>query len=72
MPKKKTDNKTVKLYDLPKGTKIYEELSDGSTYFIFDHIDGMYSYNKTEKGGIIHIKAFAELVKHEDGYKLVE
>src|SRR3990167_1113710 len=51
--------KTMKLYDLEqkKGIKIYADLSDGSSYLLFDHIDGMYSYSKTEKGEVVHLSA---------------
>lgn len=63
----------MKLYELPRndeeGTKIYEKCSDGSSFFRFHHIDGMYSYCKTEMGGILHINASTELEQHEDGYK---
>lgn len=60
------------LYDIPEGSKIYCDLSDGSTFVIFDHIDGMYSYCKTEKGGITHLSGGTPLVKHEDGYKIAD
>lgn len=51
----------MRLLDLPRseeGTKIYARgISDGSTFILFYHIDGMYSYCKTEKGGVIHLSA---------------
>lgn len=59
----------MKLYDIPKGSKIYESCSDGSEYFIYDHEDGMYSYCITEKGAIVHLGMCQPLVKFEDGYK---
>lgn len=66
--------KTMKLYEIPKDSKIIlnkdQECSDGSKYIIFHHLDGMYSYCKTEKGGIIHLHCGAELKKVKDGYKL--
>ena len=69
---------TVKhLMDLPRnkeGIKIYVtdggHISDGSEYINFYHIDGMYSYCKTEKGGYIHLSAMKPIKKWEDGYKL--
>ena len=61
----------MKLYDIPEQSKIYEECSDDSTYLIFHHIDGMYSYCKSEKGGVMHIGASQELSKYKDGYKLI-
>jgi len=58
----------MKLYDLKKGAKIKCECSDNSNFIIFDHVDGMYSYNTTEKGGVIHINNCAELKKEKDYY----
>lgn len=49
--------KTKQLYDLPrneKGIKIYVECSDGSEYINFFHIDGMYSYCKSEKDNVTY------------------
>lgn len=62
----------IKLYNAPRNTKIYCTCSDGSNYLIFKHIDGMFSFCETEKGGIIHLGATSELEPFEDGYKLVE
>lgn len=62
----------MKLHEIPEKSKIYCEASDGSTYVIYDHPDGMYSYCPTEKGGVVHIALMAELEKHEDGYKFKE
>lgn len=66
--------KTYKLYELPRGQNIKiddVECSDGSTYIIFHHIDGMYSYCTTEKGGVIHVSASTELVKvNNNTYKV--
>jgi len=60
----------MKLYDIPRGSKIYEKCSDGSDWFIFDHLDGAYSFCKTEEGAIVHLSAAAPLKKYKDGYKL--
>ncbi|HCX24378.1 MAG TPA: hypothetical protein DHN29_20830 [Cytophagales bacterium] len=60
----------MKLYEIPKESKIYVESSDGSKFIIFYHIDGMYSYCETEKGAVVHLSASAELARHEDGYKI--
>ena len=66
----------MKLYELPrdKGIKIKltddQVCSDGSTYIIFGHIDGMYSYCETEKGGVIHLSASAPIIKVGDYYEI--
>ena len=60
----------MKLYEIPKKSKIYCECEDKSNFIIFEHLDGFYSYCKTEKGGIVHLGACQELVKFNDGFKL--
>lgn len=61
---------SLKLWDIPKGSKVYCEVSDGSSYLIFHHIDGMYSLCTSENGGICHLKASTPLVLEKDGYKI--
>ncbi len=58
----------MKLYDIPKGSKIKVEVSDGSKFIIFDHLDGLYSYCKTEKGDVVHLARKTPLKKEEDYY----
>lgn len=64
------------LHELPRddevGTKIYCEASDGSEYVLFHHVDGMYSYCKTEKGATVHLSVMTSLEPFEDGYKIAE
>lgn len=62
----------MKLYEAPNKSKIYETVSDGSKYFIYDHPDGMYGYCVSEKGAIIHLGITTELVKYKDGYKIAK
>lgn len=64
----------MKLYELPResNAKIMVEVSDGSSYVIFDHIDGMYSYCATEKGGVVHLSASTPLKKVGDHYEIEE
>lgn len=67
----------MKLYEIPKGSRIKAETSDENgklgDFIIFDHIDGMYSYcwteGKPEK--ICHLGASTELKKVDDYYELV-
>ena len=60
----------IKLYEIPRDSKIYDSVSDGSSYFIFRRLDGMYSYCLSEKGEVCHLSASQELVKFKDGYKI--
>jgi len=61
----------MELQDIPEKSKIYTEVSDGSSYIIFHHLDGMYSYCETEKGGYINLKFNTPLEKYKDGYKIL-
>lgn len=70
-------NTVDKLLDLPRskqGIKIYledgGEISDGSAYINFHHIDGLYSYCTTEKGGYIHLHAMTPIHQYKDGYQV--
>ena len=60
----------MKLYEIPRESKIYTPVSDGSKYFIFHKLDGAYSYCVSEKGGVCHLGANTDLEPFEDGYKL--
>ena len=62
----------MKLYEIPKGSRIKEPCSDNSDYIIFHHLDGMYSYCTTEKGGVIHLSANLPVKKIEDYYVITE
>lgn len=67
--------KIIKLYDLigQRGIKIVTDgISDGSKFITFDHLDGMYSYCTTEKGGVIHLSASTPLIKVEDHYEIYD
>lgn len=60
----------LKLLDIPPGSKIFCEVSDGSKYIIYDHPDGMYSYCKTEKGGVVHLGLSQPLKEVEGGFEI--
>lgn len=58
------------LLDIPRQSKIVCECDDGSSYLIYDHPDGMYSYCITEKGNITHLGLMQPLKKVGDHYEL--
>ena len=51
------------LYDVPRNTWV--KLEDGTRFF-FDHVDGMYSYCKTEEGQVFHPAAWTEVTIDEN------
>jgi len=61
----------MKLYEIPVQSKILVNVTDNSSYVIFHHIDGAYSYCVTEKNNVVHLSANTELVEIEEYvYKL--
>ena len=62
----------MRLHDAKRGTKIYCDCSDGSSWVKFNRVDGMYSNCTTEKGGTVHPAAFMELTEHLDGWKFTQ
>jgi len=64
----------MKLYEIPNKSKIYldegQSASDGSSYLIYDHPDGMYSYCITENKNVAHLFIGTEVEVFEDGYKI--
>lgn len=61
---------TLPLYDLPRNTKIHVELEDGSSYIMFHHLDGMYSYCTTEKGNVTHLSVLTPITCKDKQYSL--
>ena len=59
----------MKLHQIKLPAKIYEKVSDGSKFFTVDHLDGLYSYCESEKGGVCHLHVMEELEPYKDGYK---
>jgi hypothetical protein len=47
----------MKLYDVPRNTRIKVE----DLELDFHHIDGMYSYCKTDDGEVVHLAAWTEV-----------
>ena len=60
----------MKLYEIQLPARVFVTASDGSTYIDVDHLDGMYSFCRTEKGAIVHLAASADLVPTAEGYVL--
>lgn len=61
----------IKLHEIKKGSKIRLETEDkGMETFIFDHIDGMYSYcySESDKKRIIHLSVSTPLIKKGNYY----
>lgn len=65
--------KMIKLYEIPRNSKIYILNSNSKKYtvFIFKKIDGAYSYCTNSKGTILHLSASTPLEEYEDGYKII-
>lgn len=61
--------KNMKLHQIKLPAKIYEKVSDGSKFFTVDHLDGLYYYCESEKGGVCHLHVMEELEPYKDGYK---
>lgn len=63
----------MKLYEIKLPAKVFcEGISDGSDYITVDHLDGMYSYGVTEKGGVIHLSVSTPLEKKGKDYQVKE
>jgi len=62
----------MKLYEIKKDSKIYEDVDDGSLYIKFKHLEGLYTLCETEKGNIIYINLNAALTPFRDGYKFLD
>ena len=59
----------INLLDLQRDSIVHlsKPASDGSTWFKFHHVDGMYSLSITEKGSPLHLSALTEVDMSEDG-----
>jgi hypothetical protein len=66
----------MKLYEIPKGSKIKTKLNSGKDVFIqFLHLDGAYSYCVLEDGdpdNVVHLSANTPLKKVDDYYVIDE
>jgi hypothetical protein len=62
----------MELKDIKENSKIYVDVTDGSKYIIFKHLDGMYSLCETEKENLLHLKFNTPLEEYKDGYKIIK
>ena len=52
----------MKLYDVPKNTRITIKDDDGNILrLLFHKIDGMYSYCTDDEGNVVHVAAWVEV-----------
>lgn len=57
------------LYQIKKGSSIKVTLADDTEDIAtFHHIDGMYSYCTTSKGGVFHLSTLTPLEWSKEGY----
>lgn len=57
----------MKLYELRKGTRFTVVDDPDKTEITFDHIDGMYSVCYLPDQSVVHVAAFTEVQKLENG-----
>jgi hypothetical protein len=51
----------MKLYEVPKNSRILVEGDDANEELNFHHIDGMYSYCTRDDGTVVHLAAWTEV-----------
>lgn len=56
-----------RLYKINLPSRVMCEPTDGSRYIDVDHLDGSYSFGKTEKGAVVHLGVGTPLVANQDG-----
>ena len=64
---------TMKLYELPRESKLVVPISDGKNHeATFHHIDGAYSLITLEDGTAVHLHANTNMKKVGDHYEIDE
>ena len=62
-----------RLYEIHLPARVMCSASDGSAYIDVDHLDGAYSFCRSEKGAICHLYFGVELEQNADGtWRIVE
>lgn len=68
----------MKLYEIKLPARVYCECTDGSTFVMVDHLDGIYSFCILEKelgkeriDNPQHLSIFTTLEKYKDGYRIL-
>ena len=51
----------MKLYECPRKSYIKIDHDSSQTIYLFDHLDGMYSYCIDKYGNIIHLAAYIDV-----------
>ena len=51
----------MKLYDVPRNTRIVIKDEESPLRLNFHHIDGMYSYCTDDEGNVVHVAAWTEV-----------
>lgn len=51
----------MKLYDVPRNSRIVLEDGDGFLELNFSHIDGAYSFCTDNDGNVVHLAAWTEV-----------
>ena len=58
---------TVYLHEVLLPARVWCACSDGSTYVDVDHLDGMYSFGRSERGAVAHLHGCTPLAANADG-----
>ncbi len=51
----------MKLYEVPRNSRILLKDGDSTLEFNFSHIDGAYSYCTDDDGNVVHLAAWTEV-----------
>ena len=61
----------MRLYEIPKGSKLRVPTNRGTEIVTFHHIDGMYSYITADTDNeVMHLAAATPMVKVDEYYEI--